>query len=72
MTILFTYRADVGFVSDLPARDITNEDSDEVKAGALANSKTPFPCYVAVMQETTRAAKGKTAAVEDVKSAAVE
>ena len=47
MTVLFIYHADVGFVSDIPARDITDTDDESVIAVALANSLTSFPCYTA-------------------------
>jgi len=47
MTVLFVYHADVGFVSDIPARDITDADDEGTIAVALANSLTSFPCYTA-------------------------
>lgn len=67
MATLFTYDASVGFVTDIPARDITDEDPAEWQAGALANSKTPGACYKAVIApvEQTRAVKAKAETVED-------
>lgn len=46
-TVLYIYHADVGFVTDIPARDITDADSEDVIAIALANSLTSYPCYTA-------------------------
>lgn len=46
-TVLYTYDATIGFVVGIPARDITDDDSEAVIAIALANSLTSNPCYFA-------------------------
>lgn len=67
MTTLFTYDASVGFVTGIPARDITDEDSAEIQAVALANSKTSNPCFFAVAAPSaqTRTVKAKAETAED-------
>lgn len=72
MTTLFTYDASVGFVTGIPARDITDEDDAEIQAVALANSKTSNPCFFAVAAPSaqTRTVKAKAETVGDSKDAA--